>query len=166
MKKSWYVSHLRKLISHSVVLACSQHLQKCHFLLGSWGCVLVGVYQQSLVERDACGYITPSLPGPRFGISGLISWISPEKRTSHLSLFERSEINKVGLLNLSQTRTVTYWERRKWMSLENISMSIETDWNIHTYQHLANLVALTRCAINTWWIAIYVYVFTNTYIYI
>lgn len=132
MKKSWYVSHLRKLISHSVVLACSQHLQKCHFLLGSWGCVLVGVYQRSPVERDAYGYITPSLPGPRFGISGLISWISPEKRTSHLSLFERSEINKVGLLNLGQTRTVTYWERRKWMSLENISRSIETDWNIHT----------------------------------
>lgn len=100
------------------------------------------------------------------GISGLISWNSPEKRTSHMSLFERSEINKVGLLNHGQTRTVTYWEKRKWMSVENISRSIETDWNIHTYQHLANLVALTRCAINTWWIAIYVYVFTNTYIYI
>lgn len=91
-----------------------------------------------------------------------LSW----EENLHMSLFERSEINKVGLLNLGQTRTVTYWERRKWMSLENITRSIETDWNIHTYQHLANLVALTRCAINTWWIAIYVYVFTNTYIYI
>lgn len=57
---------------------------------------------------------------------------------------------ELGLLNLSQTSTVTYWEvTRKWMSLENISRSTETDWNIHRYQHLANLVTLTRCAINT-----------------
>lgn len=64
-----------------------------------------------------------------------------------MSLSERAEIDSWASLILVK-RVLWLEMSRGWVSLENTPRSIDTGWETHTYQHLANWVTLNRCSIN------------------